>query len=344
VYLGDDFDEVNDATAGFPSGSTSYKPGPLEREKVYYWRVDESDGVTVYKGHIWAFTTPGAAGAPQPANGAEGVEHAPILTWTPAENANSHHVYFGMDKDAVNKATTDSPEYKGNKASGSASYDPGPLDWNVTYYWRVDAVYPTDPDNPVKGLVWSFTTANFLVVEDFESYTDDDAAGEAIWQSWIDGFGLADNGAQVGYLMPPYAEQTIVHSGVQSMPLLYNNMLGVQNSEATLTLTSQRDWTTGGVVELSLWFRGSPTNAPEPLYVAVSNAAGAPVVVAHDDPTAAKKSFWSQWTIPLQTFADRGINLTNMDTVAIGLGNKAGIAAPGGSGTIFIDDIRLYRP
>ena len=344
VYLGDDFDEVNVATAGFPSGSTSYKPGLLEREKVYYWRVDESDGVTVYKGHIWAFTTPGAAGAPQPANGAEDVEHTPILTWTPAENANSHQVYFGMDKDAVDKATTDSPEYKGNKASGSESYDPGPLDWNMTYYWRVDAVYSTDLDNPVKGLVWSFTTADFLVVEDFESYTDDDAAGEAIWQSWIDGFGLADNGAQVGYLMPPYAEQTIVHSGVQSMPLLYNNTLGVQNSEATLTLTSLRDWTTGGVVELSLWFRGSPTNAAEPLYVAVSNAAGAPVIVAHDDPTAAKKSFWSQWTIPLRTFADQGINLTNMDTIAIGLGNKAGIAAPGGSGTVFVDDVRLYRP
>ena len=208
----------------------------------------------------------------------------------------------------------------------------------------MDAVYSTDPDNPVKGLVWSFTTADFLVVEDFESYTDDDAAGEAIWQSWIDGFGLADNGAQVGYLMPPYAEQTIVHSGVQSMPLLYNNTLGVQNSEATLTLTSLRDWTTGGVIELSLWFRGSPTNAAEPLYVAVSNAAGAPVIVAHDDPTAAKKSFWSQWTIPLRTFADQGINLTNMDTIAIGLGNKAGIAAPGGSGTVFVDDVRLYRP
>jgi hypothetical protein len=341
VYLGDDFDEVNDATVGSPSGSTSYKPNPLEREKVYYWRVDESDGVTVYKGHIWAFTTPGAAGAPQPGNRAEGVEHALILIWKPAENANSHQVFFGTDEDAVNDATMDSPEYKGDRSRGAESYDPGPLDWNVTYYWRVDAVYNT---HTIKGLVWSFTTANFLVVEDFESYTDDDAAGEAIWQRWIDGFGVADNGAQVGYLMPPYTEQAIVHSGAQSMPLIYDNTLGVQNSEATLTLTSLRDWTTGDVVELSLWFRGSPTNAAEPLYVAVSNAAGSPVIVAHDDPTAAKKSFWSHWTIPLQTFGDHGINLTNVDTLAIGLGNKAGITTSGGTGTLYVDDIRLYRP
>jgi len=341
VFLGNDFDEVNDATVGIVAGKTSYKPGSLEREKVYYWRVDESDGAVTYKGDIWAFTTPGAAGAPQPANGVEDAGQSPILTWTPAENAGSHQVYFGMDKDAVNDATVDSPEYKGNKALGSESYDPGPLEWNVTYYWRVDAVYNS---GTVKGLVWSFTTANFLVVEDFESYTDDDAAGLAIWQNWIDGYGIADNGAQVGYLMPPYCEQSIVHGGAQSMPLLYINLPGVENSEAVKTLTSLRDWTTGDVAELSLWFRGGPTNATEPLYVALSNAAGTPVIVAHDDPTAARKSFWSHWTIPLQTFVDRGINLTDVDTLAIGLGSKAGITTSGGSGTLHIDDIRLYRP
>ncbi|MBN2315203.1 MAG: LamG domain-containing protein [Sedimentisphaerales bacterium] len=343
VFLGNDYDEVNDATVGILAGNVNYKPGSLEREKVYYWRVDESDGLVTYKGDIWAFTTPGAAGAPQPANGAEDAEQAPILTWTPAETASSHQVYFGMDKEAVNNATVESAEYKGNKTSGAESYDPGPLEWNVTYYWRVDAVYST---HAVKGLVWRFTTANFLVVEDFESYTDDDTAGLAIWQAWIDGYGIPDNGAQVGYLLPPYAEQSIVHGGAQSMPLLYDNTLDARNSEATLTLSASgglRDWTTGDVAELSLWFRGSPTNATEPLYVAVSNAAGTPVIVAHDDSTAAKKSFWSHWTIPLQTFADQGINLTNVDTIAIGLGSKAGSTTSGGSGTLYVDDIQLYR-
>jgi hypothetical protein len=128
------------------------------------------------------------------------------------------------------------------------------------------------------------------------------------------------------------------------MPLLYVNEAGVTNSEAVLTLTAPRDWTTGGVEELSLWSRGDSSNAADPLYVAISNSAGAPAVAAHDDPGAATTGTWREWRVPLQAFADQGINLINVDKIAIGLGSKSGLAAPGGSGTIFIDDIRLYRP
>jgi len=341
VYLGDDYDEVNDATSGMPSGSASYDAGTLEREKVYYWRIDESDGIATYKGDIWAFTTPGAAGVPQPENRAVDVEHTQILTWTPAENADSYQVYFGMDKEIVENATTSSPEYKGNKALGSESYDPGKLAWHTSYYWRVDAIYNT---NTVKGQIWRFTTADFIVVDDFESYTDDDAAGEAIWQTWIDGLDVADNGAQVGYLFFPYCEQTTVHSGSQSMPLLYVNEAGVTNSEVALPLTALHDWTAEGVGELSLWFRGDSANAAELLYVALSNTAGGPGVVAHSEVDAAQVITWKQWVIPLLTFADQSINLTNVDKLSIGLGSKSGMAAIGGSGTMFIDDIRLYRP
>jgi hypothetical protein len=46
---------------------------------------------------------------------------------------------------------------------------------------------------------------------------------------------------------------------------------------------------------------------------------------------------------PLQAFADQGVNLTDVDKIAIGLGSKSGMAASGGSGTMYIDDIRLYR-
>ncbi|TET81473.1 MAG: LamG domain-containing protein [Anaerolineales bacterium] len=344
VYLGNDYNEVRNAIVGVPAGTATYNAGTLEREKVYYWRVDESDGIATYKGDIWGFTTPGATGNPQPANGAVDVEHTQILSWTPADNTNSHQVYFGTDKDAVKNATLDSPEYKGIKARGSEIYDPGKLAWHTSYYWRVDAVYNADPDNPVKGLVWSFTTTDFLVVDDFESYTNDDAAGEAIWQTWVDGLDVADNGAQVGYLLPPYCEDTIVHGGLQSMPLLYDNTASVTNSEVALPLTVNRDWTAEGVGELSLWFRGGLDNAAEPLYVAVFNSAGSPAVVGLDDPSAATVRSWTQWVIPTKAFADQGINLTNVDKFAIGLGTKAGVGVSGGSGTMYIDDIRLYRP
>jgi hypothetical protein len=264
-----------------------------------------------------------------------------ILSWTPADSAASHQIYFGTDKEAVRNADAGTPEDKGSIALGAESYDPGLLDANTTYYWRVDEV--DAQSNTAKGPLWIFTTGAFLLVDDFESYTDDDAAGEAIWQTWIDGFGVADNGAQVGYLLPPYCEQTIVHGGSQSMPLSYTNEAGVTNSEAVMTLTARRDWTQADVVDLSLWFRGGSSNADEPMYVALSNAAGAPAVAAYDDTGAAQISRWTQWIVPLQAFVDQGINLTDVERIAIGLGTKASMSGSGGSGTMYVDDIRLYR-
>jgi hypothetical protein len=342
VYFGDNFDDVNDAAGGSTGGVTTYNPGTLEREKVYYWRVDEFDGDVMYKGAVWSFTTPGSVGNPQPAYGAKDVQMNTVLSWTPADSAASHQLYFGTDKEAVRNATTDSPESKGSVALDAESYDPGLLDADTCYYWRVDEV--DGQGNTAKGPLWIFTTGAFLLIDDFESYTDNDTAGEAIWQTWIDGFGVADNGAQVGYLMPPYAEQTIVHGGLQSMPIFYTNEAGVTNSEASLVLTTPRDWTQAGVAELSFWFRGNATNAAEPLYIAISNSAGAPAVAAYDDASAAQMSIWMQWRVPLQAFADQGSHLADVDKIMIGLGAKAGVAAPGGSGTVYIDDIRLCQP
>ena len=342
VYFGESFNDVDSAAGGIPQGLVTYNPGPLEGEKVYYWRVDEFDAVTTYKGDVWYFTTPGTVGNPQPGYKATDVPINAILSWAPAESAASHQLYFGADEEAVRNADNSSPEYKGSKAPGAESHDPGVLEPDTTYYWRADAV--DGQGNILTGPLWIFTTGDFLLIDDFESYTDNDAAGEAIWQSWVDGFGLANNGAQVGYLMPPYAEQTIIHGGVQSMPLLYVNIMGVKNSEAVLTLTAAHDWTAGGMDQLSLWFRGDPANAAEPLYVSVANAAGAPAVAVHDDPSAATANVWTEWIIPLQSFADQGISLTNVETIAVGLGAQGDPSAAGGSGTMYFDDIRLCRP
>jgi hypothetical protein len=336
VYLGDNYDTVNNAVGGLPQGITTYTPSALQSEKVYYWRVDEFDATAWHKGQVWAFTTPGAAGDPKPANGAAGVQMVAKLSWTPATNAASHQVYFGTDKDAVKNAATSSPEYKGSKALGAESYDPGKLAWQTPYFWRVDAVYNT---GTVKGLVWSFATGDFLPVDDFESYDDidpPDPASNRIFDKWIDGFATpTTNGALVGNDMPPYAEQSIIHSGDQSMPYSYNNSL--KTSEATLTLVYPRDWTEEGVTRLSLWFRGDPANAAERMYVALNGSA----VVYNADPKAAQIATWTEWVIDLQAF--QGVNLTSVNTITIGFGTKNSPAA-GGSGKMYFDDIRLYRP
>jgi hypothetical protein len=175
-------------------------------------------------------------------------------------------------------------------------------------------------------------------VDDFESYNDldpADADSNRIFNAWIDGYDDPTNGSLVGYDTPPFAEQTIVHSGSQSMPLFYDNSVGY--SEATLTLTYPRDWTENGVSTLTIWFRGNSDNAAETLYVALNGNA----IVINDNPDAAQVTTWTEWTIDLQAFADQGVNLTNVDTISLGLGNRANPVA-GGSGTMYFDDIRLY--
>jgi hypothetical protein len=338
VYFGDDYDVVSNATGAMPWGASTYKPGPLDLEKAYYWRVDAFHGVETFKGDIWSFSTYGAVGSPVPSNGAVDVKQVLSLSWAPSDSAASHQIYFGTDKDAVRSADTGSPQYKGSKNLGSENFDPGKLQWNTTYYWRVDEVEAGGTIQ--KGIVWSFMTANFLIVDDFESYNDLDPADPAsnrIFNVWLDGFVDQTNGSLVGHDTPPFAEQNIVHGGLQSMPLSYDNSVG--KSEATLTLTYPRDWTEKGVNKLTIWFMGDFANAAENLYVALNNSA----VVNHDDPQAALIPEWTEWNIDLQKFADQGVNLTNVNSITLGLGNRNNPVA-GGSGMMFFDDIRLYPP
>jgi hypothetical protein len=576
VVFGEDFDEVSNTAMGVPNGTTSYNPGSLKLAKTYYWRVDESDGFETYKGEVWSFTTLGAVSGPNPADGAEDVKPSVILSWDAGAVAASHEVYFGTDEDAVKNATTTSPEYKGPKALGEESYDPGNLTLNTAYYWRIDEVNGINPDSPWEGNVWSFTTGDYFVIDDFEIY---DANDNQIWYAWHDGLGAGvpdtpgylpgnGTGSAVGdETNASYTEVTIVNGGLQSMPLAFdNNQQGfAKYSEVEHTLADQRDWTAEGVTELSLWFRGyagsvgsfvegplgtytmtgsgadiwnigpgtgeyhdefhfaykvltgsgsiiarvdsientngwakagvmiretldggskhafaciTPDNGVasqgridkagdsfntneggfttpywvklersisgnftvshsangstwqpvtgatlqniqmsanvyiglavtshnasetcqavftnvsttgniglavtshnasetcqavftnvsttgnvtgqwmnqdigiesndvEPLYVAVSNSTGTPVVVVHDDPAASTIDTWTEWVISLQTLADQGIDLTNVDSIAIGLGTQGNTTIPGGSGKMFIDDIRLIQP
>ncbi len=502
-----------------------------------------------------ALSPPIKASGPNPGNGATGTSLTPVLTWNPGDFAASHEVYFGIDAQAVKSATKASPEYKGTKALGNESYAPGKLAWATTYYWRVDEVNNINPASPWVGNLWSFTTGDFLLIDNFEDY---DAGANQIWYSWHDGLGYGAPGS------PPYfagngtgsavgdentasfTEETIVHGGRQSMPLAYDNnkQSFAKYSEAEFKLTAPRDWTEDGVGELSVWFRGLPasvgsfteapvgtytitatgvdiwnqadefhygfkmltgvgsieaqvlsvgntdpwakggvmiretldagskfaavyitptsaagtatngcrfqarattdaaatsdtavvttqqtaitapywvklerdaagnfrgyyssngttwttmswnpqnitmsanvyvglaltshnnaatctakfsnvrmtgtvsaqwahqdigiaSNAAEPLYVAVSNSAGQPAVVVHSDTNAATITTWTEWVIPLQSFADKGINLKNVDRIAVGLGTRGNMTTPGGSGKMYFDDIRLYRP
>jgi hypothetical protein len=291
---------------------------------------------------------------PNPPNGAADVKHTKILKWTAGEDTVLHHVYFGTDREAVGDANTSSLEYKGTKELGSESYEPGLLGWNTTYYWRIDEVNDSDSDSPWTGNVWSFTTANFPVVDDFEDY---DVGNNEIWWAWKDGLGYVAHDTEPAYSgngtgsavgdesTASYTEEAIVHSGLQSMPLFFdNNKQGYSKySEVELTLSSQRDWTEKKVNVLSLWFRGDSSNDTERIYVAIANRTGAPIVVYNDNPAATQVGVWTEWAITLQTFADQGIDLSDVDRIAIGIGTKGNTTTPSGAGKMLFDDIRLYK-
>lgn len=130
---------------------TSFDPGPLDYATTYYWRVDEvnADGTT--RGPTWSFTTesepaalPGQASGPNPGNGASGMGLTTQLSWSAGLLATSHDVYFG---------TSSTPPAQGNQAG--TTFNPGPLEYGTTYYWRIDEV---NGDGTTQGANWSFTT------------------------------------------------------------------------------------------------------------------------------------------------------------------------------------------
>lgn len=508
------------------------------------WRGAGIRNREVIQGNYLSPYEPVNAYGPNPSDGKIEIRIDPVLRWKAGKDAASHEIYFGTDSQAVLNAGTGSPEYMGTSDLGTESYEPEKLEMETTYYWRVDEVNDLNPESPWNGEVWSFTTGDFLVVDDFEDYNTGD---NQIWFAWNDGLGAGTPGTP-GYLPGngtgsavgdettlSYTEETIVHGGSQAMPLVYeNNKQGFANySEAVKTLSNVRDWTEKGVEELSLWFRGYSAyvgsfvegpvgtftmtgsgtditgqsdefhfaykmltgpgsitarvisidntdpwakacvmiretlepgsihaivcvtpengvaaegrmekdgdsytanqigiNAPhwiklerdlggnitayhsdngsnwalvegsiprntqmsanvyiglavtahnadatcqavfsnvtitgnlsqqqwmnqdigitsndaEPLYVAISDTIGTTAVIIHDDPAAVNIDTWTEWIIPLQAFSDKGIDLTNVDKLAIGLGTKSNITVPGGSGKMYFDDIRLYRP
>jgi hypothetical protein len=350
VYFGDNFEDVDNATDGPDQGAITYNPDTLKMAKTYYWRVDEFDGVETHKGEVWSFITQGAVSRPKPGNGAVDVTQTPVLKWTPGIYADSYQVYFGTDKEAVKKADTDSPEYKGEGNLGFERYIPGRLSMTTTYYWRIDEFNNANSDSPLTGPVWSFATADFIIVDEFESYNDLDPADPAskrVFNTWIDGFDTPKtNGSAVGSydLYGPLNPTSIVHSGLQSMWYSYDNSVGMSEATAnTADLAIGRDWTIEDVVVLSLWFRGNLANTPEPMYVALANRSNPPEVVYHDYPNATQITPWMEWRIDLQELAVQSVDLTNINTISIGFGNKNNPQA-GGEGEMWFDDIRLYRP
>jgi hypothetical protein len=262
---------------------------------------------------------PVQARGPQPADGAAGVSVNPVLAWLEGREAVSHKLYWGTDPNALSLLGS----------MNETSYGLNALDLETTYYWRIDEVNEAEAPSVWAGHTWSFTTEKSLTVDDFESYTDDQDAGKAIFQTWVDGItDTAFGGSQVGHNAAPFAETSVVHGGLQAMPLFYDNST-TSFAEAAITLS--QDWTASGVKSLSLYFYGDPANGGQ-LYLKINSKK----VVYGGQAGDIKKAMWQPWNIDLST---AGVSLNKVTKLTIG------IEGAGAKGVVYVDDIRLYaRP
>ncbi|MEN6335270.1 MAG: LamG domain-containing protein, partial [Phycisphaerales bacterium] len=265
------------------------------------------------------YYVPVVAREPQPAAGATNVNPQVAFSWRAGREAASHKVFVSDDQQAVidgtaAAATVSAPSYESS------------LMLDKTYYWKVAEVNTAEAISTWESPVWSFSTASFVAVDDFEAYTDNE--GSRIYESWIDGFEDAANGSVVGYNLAPFAEQAIVHAGKQSMPLYYENTGGATFSEAKLTFASPQDWTQHGFKTLVLFFRGQASNSPAPVYVKINDTK----VSFNNGAAATALPVWKQWSIPLTV---AGVNFKSVKSLTIGVEGS-------GTGTLFVDDIRLY--
>jgi hypothetical protein len=279
---------------------------------------------------------PASARYPSPEDAATDVAVNATLSWRAGREVAEHNVYIGTDEQAVTDGTA--PVVTVNQTSNG----PLSLDLESTYFWRVDEVNSTEVTPIWEGKIWSFSTQDYLVVEDFESYNDilEGEESNVVYLTWSDGYvdppAVRTNGSTMGYFeaFEPTMETTIVFGGSQSAPLFYDNT-SVSVSEVvvdTTRLAVGRNWTIGSPVTLVLNIYGDPGNNPatDRMYVKVNNSK-----VVFDGNISRPQ--WMQWNIDL---AALGISLSNVTQLTIGFER---IGGTGGSGMVFIDEIRLYR-
>ena len=366
-----------DGTAGVPGANQRSAPIALTGGMRYYTRAVYKEGsggdncaVTWSgpdTGNVRAPVLPGSqlrgfeqlwAHSPNPVNGSADVALNATLSWKAgayAASVNGHKLYFGADRDPVMNRTV----------TAITRTDPcypiaATLDFGETYYWAVDEVNGV---NVWPGNLWSFTTINYLVVDDMEKYRTN-VPDPNIYERWVDGAGDCKSipGNNTGALVD-IDTLTAVHGGLQAMKLLYDNDGTVDNPctgapAARLTYSKAEalvaklpsgigsDWTAGGVTKaLSLWFYGDPFNSIEPMWVQLTDASNNTAKVlygkyADEDVKDVNEASWHEWLISLADFT--GVNMSNVKSIAIGIGNETGPA--GGLGTLYFDDIRLYTP
>ncbi len=278
---------------------------------------------------------------PFPKDAAQKVPIDVLLHWTPATTDQTYNVYLGEVFEDVNAIAT--PKATGLDVN---SFDPGRLKLNQTYYWRVDEVNSHDTQSVHPGLVWSFATSNFIIVDDFERYNN--VRPNRPWCTWLDGLGFSASeyypdgydgnatGSGVGYDIlsilhgrGSHMEEEITMTGSsQSLPLYY---FGYKNSVISQTdrrFDPPQNWSTHGSQTLTLHFYGNESNELGSLYALINGER-----VTYPDNSDLQRTLWHTWPIDLGTL---DTNLNAVTNLSIGVESS-------GKGLLLLDDILLIQ-
>jgi len=258
---------------------------------------------------------------PSPADGAKNVSLDTVLKWSPGRSAEKHIVYFGTTLADVDESAipVSSPPLD------AGSFTPSALELGKTYYWRLDEVNDTDDNSPWTGNIWKFSTVDYLVVDNFESY---------------DRFTIYDTWTQIdqAYIYLSKNPEPVYRCR-QSMAFRYYYDPGF-SSEAARTFSSAQDWASAGVKSLELFFYGKADNDTDAqMYFALGDGDVNAAVPYNGDAKNLGSETWQPWRIDLQNL---GVNLSNIEHISIGFRNRTSESSGLGIGTVFFDDIRLY--
>ena len=259
---------------------------------------------------------PLTARVPQPADGAVDVPVTRMLSWRPGREAAVHEVLISTDVNAI----VDGNAWMAQVERPELELLDETFVYGQTYFWRVDEVNEDAEVTRREGDLWSFSTPPYVVVDDMESYDD----VTFIYEAWADGYGIDENGSQVGHDDSPYVEQVISHSGSQSMPYTYVTTEDV-NATAVRNM-GHADWSQGGLEFLTMAVLGGRENVGGQLFVEINGQRA-------DCPLDLSIPVWTTWSIDLMTL---NLDLNDIETMVIGV---EGV----GHGLLYLDDIRLYH-
>jgi len=261
-------------TAGYTANTVVDFAGAMAR----FVRITINAGFGMMPQHglseVRFFSIPAQAREPQPTSGdtVDGVDI--VLRWRAGREAVSHEISFSTDSAAVANGSA----VVATTSESSFDLADQDLGFGTTYFWRVDEVNEAGVPPRHAGELWSFATAEYFMVDDFESYDDD---CQRIFFTWLDGLGhnggehLDDcevpasngngSGSIVGHDVAPFGETTITYpAGGQSMPLDYDDSVEPYFSEATsVAYALPSDWILGNPEILSLYYRGNPAGFVE---------------------------------------------------------------------------------